>query len=260
MGSESNKVALVTGGGRGIGLGICRCLAAEGWNIAFCGVSPEERVRHVISELEGFAVQVLYVQADISSDSDRVRLVDAVRTRFGRLNLLVNNAGVAPNVRADILKAHEESFERLMGINLQGPYFLTQRVANWMAEQKKADDSFKGSIVFVTSISAAVASTNRGEYCVSKAGLAMASKLFAARMAEFDIPVYEIRPGIIATDMTAAVTEKYDKLIAEGLTLQGRWGYPEDIGKATAMLARGDLPYSTGQVIMIEGGQTIDTL
>jgi NAD(P)-dependent dehydrogenase (short-subunit alcohol dehydrogenase family) len=167
---------------------------------------------------------------------------------------------VAPKVRADILEATEESYERVMKINLQGPYFLTQAAANWMVEQQKADASFGGCIVNISSVSATVASTSRGEYCISKAGVSMATQLWAARLGEFNIPVYEIRPGIIQTDMTAAVKEKYDKLIGQGLLVQARWGVPEDIGKAVAMLARGDLAYSTGQVILVDGGQTVQRL
>jgi len=172
----------------------------------------------------------------------------------------VNNAGVAPKIRADILEASEESFEQLIRINLQGPYFLTQRVANWMIEQKKTMPGFAGCIINITSISATVASTNRGDYCLTKAAMSMSTKLWAVRLAEFDIPVYEVRPGIIRTDMTAPVQEKYDKLIAEGLLLQPRWGLPEDVGKAVAMLARGDLPYSTGAVLVVDGGLTLQRL
>jgi NAD(P)-dependent dehydrogenase (short-subunit alcohol dehydrogenase family) len=174
--------------------------------------------------------------------------------------VLVNNAGVAPKVRADILDATEESFERLIRINLQGPYFLTQAVARWLIAQKKADPAFQGCIVNISSVSATVASVSRGEYCISKAGVSMATKLWAARLGEFDLPVYEIRPGIIKTDMTATVTAKYDKLIGEGLLLQSRWGLPQDIGRAVAMMVRGDIAYSTGQVILVDGGQTVQRL
>jgi NAD(P)-dependent dehydrogenase (short-subunit alcohol dehydrogenase family) len=160
----------------------------------------------------------------------------------------------------DILEATEESYERVMRINLQGPYFLTQAAANWMVSQRKADATFRGSVVNISSISATVASPSRGEYCVSKAGVSMATRLWAARLAEFGITVYEIRPGVVMTDMTAVVKEKYDKLIAEGLLLQPRWGQPEDIGRAVAMVARGDLAYSTGQVIMVDGGLTLPRL
>jgi 3-oxoacyl-[acyl-carrier protein] reductase len=210
--------------------------------------------------LKKLGAEVLYCRADVTDKNARAGMMGEIRKRFGRLNVLVNNAGVAPKVRADILEATEESYEWVMKINLQGQYFLTQAAASWMVEQKKADASFVGCIVNISSVSATVASTSRGEYCISKAGVSMATQLWAARLGEFNIPVYEIRPGIIQTDMTAAVKEKYDRLIGQGLLVQARWGVPEDIGKAVAMLARGDLAYSTGQVIMVDGGQTVQRL
>jgi NAD(P)-dependent dehydrogenase (short-subunit alcohol dehydrogenase family) len=167
---------------------------------------------------------------------------------------------MAPRERRDILEATEESFDEVISTNLKGTYFLTQLAANWMIEQKKADVNYAGAIVNVSSISATVASINRGEYCVSKAGLSMTTQLFATRLGEFNIPVFEVRPGVIDTDMTAGAKEKYDKLIAEGLTLQRRWGFPEDVGKVVAALASGSFPYSTGQVIMVDGGLTIPRL
>jgi NAD(P)-dependent dehydrogenase (short-subunit alcohol dehydrogenase family) len=172
----------------------------------------------------------------------------------------VNNAGIAPPERRDLLDATEESFDLVLGVNLRGPYFLTQAVARWMVAQKKADASFAGCIVNVSSVSSVAASTNRGEYCVAKAGLSMATQLWAARLGEFDIPVYEVRPGIVRTDMTAGVTEKYDRLIAAGLLVQPRWGEPDDVGRVVAMLARGDLAYSTGQVIDVDGGMGVRRL
>ena len=184
----------------------------------------------------------------------------AVRERFGCLHVLVNNAGAAPKERRDILDATEECFEQVLRTNLQGPYFLTQAAAKWMIEQKKADAGYSGCIINVSSISATVASVNRGDYCISKAGVAMATQLWAARLGEFEIPVYDVRPGIIKTDMTSAATAKYDKLLAEGLTVQRRWGTTEDVGKAVAALARGDMPYSTGAVIMVDGGLTLQRL
>jgi len=183
-----------------------------------------------------------------------------VRDHFGRLNVLVNNAGIAPRVRADILEATEESFEEVMRVNLQGPYFLTQSVARWMIEQRRADPKFRGCIINISSISATVASTNRGEYCVSKAGLSMATRLWAVRLGEFGIPVYEVRPGITRTDMTAGAREKYDRYIAEGRLLQPRWGLPDDVGRAVAALVRGDFPYSTGQAFVVDGGYTLQRL
>jgi 3-oxoacyl-[acyl-carrier protein] reductase len=254
------KVALVTGGGRGIGLGIARCLAAEGYDLAVAGVRAEERVRETLDALRALGAEVLYCRADVSDRDARARMLDAIRERYGRLDVLVNNAGVAPTVRADILEATEESFERVMRINLRGPYFLTQSVARWMIRQREAEAGFRGCIVNISSISATVASPSRGEYCLSKAGVSMATQLWAVRLAEYGVDVYEVRPGVIRTDMTAAVQDKYDRLIAEGLTLQPRWGTPEDVGKAVAALARGDLLYSTGQVVMVDGGLTIGRL
>lgn len=255
-----NTVALVTGGSRGIGLGITRCLAADGCDVAVCGVRERSAVEGVLDELRELGVEVLYCQADVADRQARERLLSEISDRFGRLNALVNNAGVAPKVRADVLEATEESFERVMRINLQGPYFLTQAVANWMIEQHRDDGDFGGCIVNVSSISASVASPSRGEYCISKAGLSMATKLWAARLGEFGIPVYEVRPGVIKTDMTAPVHEKYDRLIDRGLLVQSRWGLPEDVGRAVAMLVRGDLPYATGQVLVVDGGLTLQRL
>ena len=191
--------------------------------------------------------------------TDRARLIDTVRATFGRLDLLVNNAGVAPNVRADILEAGEESFDRLIGINLKGPYFLTQLAAKLMAESAPLP-RFPKAVVNVTSISAFTASVNRGDYCIAKAGLAMMTKLYAARLAEFGINVFEIQPGIIATDMTGPVKEKYDKLFAEGITPIARWGLPSDIGKCVVAVASGAFPYSTGQVFNVDGGFHLRTL
>ena len=254
------RVALVTGGTRGIGLGVARALAADGFELALCGVREEDEVSPVLAELDATGVAARYFRADIGERRDRVRLVSEVKEALGRLHVLVNNAGIAPPARADLLEAGEESFERLLRVNLQGPYFLTQAAAKWMIEQKHTVSGYRGCIINVTSISASVASPNRGEYCISKAGLAMASSLWAVRLAEFGIPVYEVRPGIIRTDMTAGVQEKYDTLIANGLLLQPRWGTPEDVGKAVAMLARGDLAYSTGQVVMLDGGFAVQRL
>lgn len=259
-GKTHKPVALITGAGRGIGLAIAKCLAKDGHDIAACGVREEPGVADALRELRELGAETLYCRADVSDAAARARMLDQTRARFGRLNVLVNNAGVAPKVRADILEATEESFERLMKINLQGPYFLTQAAARWMIAQKKDDAAFKGCIINISSISAAVASTARGEYCISKAGVSMATQLWAARLGEFDIPVYEIRPGIIQTDMTAGVQGKYDKLIGEGLLVQPRWGLPEDVGRAAAMMARGDIAYSTGQVLMVDGGFSVRRL
>ena len=255
------KIALVTGGARGIGFGISSALAKEGYNLTICGTKDESQATEAMAALKALGAEVLYCKCDISNKDARTQMLDAIKSRFGHLDFLVNNAGIAPKERKDILDADEESFESLIRTNLQGPYFLTQATARWMVEQRKADSSFAGVIVNVSSVSADVASVSRGEYCISKAGVAMATKLWAARLAEFGTTVYEIRPGIIKTDMTSAVQGKYDKLIAEGqLLLQSRWGLPEDIGRAVAMLCRGDLAYSTGSVINIDGGMTVPRL
>ena len=258
--TERKRVALITGGGQGIGLAIAGRLAAENLDIAICDIQENSVMNSALDDLRRSGAEVLYSRADVGDRAARARMLEDVRTKFGRLNVLVNNAGVAPAARADILAATEESYERVMRVNLQGPYFLTQAAARWMIEQKKADQGFQGCIVNISSVSATVASPNRGEYCISKAGISMATKLWAARLGEFDIPVYEIRPGIIRSGMTDPVKEKYDKLIDGGLCLQSRWGLPEDVARAVAMIVRDELPYSTGQVIMIDGGLTLQRM
>lgn len=259
----SKKTVLVTGGSRGIGFGIAKALASEGWNIVINGMRPEESVAESIGELKALGADVAYARGDIGSAEGREGILSVVRLfTGGALNLLVNNAGVVPKQRLDILETTEENYDFVLDTNLKGAFFLSQAVARDMVEAKQADPSFSGGIVNVSSISATVVSTNRGEYCVAKAGLSMVTQLFAARLGEEGIPVYEIRPGVTKTDMTASpeVTAKYDKLIAEGLCVTRRWGFPEDIGKAVTSLARGDFPYSTGQVIMVDGGLTIPRL
>jgi 3-oxoacyl-[acyl-carrier protein] reductase len=252
-------VALITGGARGIGLGCAEALAREGWDLFLCGVRPEAAAGAALSDLRSHGAEVLYVQADVGDDATPGRLVEAVSSRFGRLDLLVNNAGVAPAERKDLLEASPGSFDRVLRVNLRGPHFLTQAVARYMVRQGPRPGAPR-CIVFISSVSATVASVNRGEYCISKAGLGMASLLWATRLATEGIAVFEVRPGIIRTDMTAAVAERYDRLIEEGLTLEKRWGTPQDVGRAVAMLARGDLPYSTGQVIVVDGGLTVPRL
>jgi len=254
------RVALVTGGTRGIGFGVAQALAREGFNLALCGLRDESAVADALKTLRSMGAEVLYCKCDVARRDTREEMLAAVRQCFGRLEVLVNNAGIAPKERRDILEATEESFEHVLRTNLQGPYFLTQAVARWMVEQKRADATFTGCVVNVSSVSATVTSINRGEYCISKAGVAMATQLWATRLGEFNIPVYEVRPGVIETDMTTGVKEKYDKLLGEGLAIQRRWGTPEDVGKAVVSLARGDLPYSTGQVVMVDGGLTIQRL
>lgn len=254
------RVALITGGSRGIGFGIAKQLAANGFDLAVNGVRTASEAANAIKILKESGNDVIYCRGNISSASDRENILSQIEKYYGRLHVLVNNAGIAPKERNDILDATEESFDDVISINLKGPYFLTQKIANWMIKQKETDAGFNGCIINISSISATVASTNRGEYCISKAGISMATQLFAVRLGEYNIPVFEVRPGIIRTDMTSAVKEKYDKLIDEGLCLQKRWGEPEDIGKVAASLAKGDFMYSTGQVIMVDGGLTIPRL
>jgi NAD(P)-dependent dehydrogenase (short-subunit alcohol dehydrogenase family) len=254
------RTALVTGGTRGIGLGVARALAKDGWDLALCGVRGDAEVSTVLSGLKDLGASVDYTKADISLPDDRARLVETVRHRCGAVNALVNNAGRAPRVRADILEATEESFEDLLRVNLQGPYFLTQAIARDQIALRGDDPSFAASIVFITSVSAELASTNRGEYCVSKAGLSMAARLFAARLASEGIAVYEVRPGVIDTDMTSGVREMYDRRIADGLVPAGRWGHPDDVGRVVAALVGGGLAYATGSVIHVDGGLSLPRL
>ncbi len=260
MTDSSKSVALITGGSRGIGLGIAQALADSGFDLAINGVRDAAQVADAIAGLERRGAAVHYCRGDVSKSADRQAILAAVQDRFGRLDVLVNNAGVAPTVRADVLDASEESFDRVLGINLKGPYFLTQLAARWMIEQRRADATFAGVIVNISSISATEASINRGDYCISKAGLAMATQLWAHRLAEHGIAVYEVRPGLIRTDMSAPVAEEYDRLIAGGLTVEKRWGTSEEVGRAVAVLARGELTYATGNVLNIDGGLTLRRL
>ena len=261
-----SKVALVTGGSRGIGFGIAEKLAAEKWDIVINGVREESAVAEPLAKLRAMGVKVGYARGDVGSAEGRAAIVKATKeflalnSQRSALNLLVNNAGVAPKVRADLLETSEESYDYVVNTNLRGVFFLTQAFARDMVAAKKADPKFAAYIISITSISATVVSINRGEYCIAKAGLSMMSQLFAARLGADGIPVYEVRPGVIKTDMTAGVTEKYDKLIAGGLNIQPRWGYPDDVGKAVASLARGDFPFSTGQVVMVDGGLVVPRL
>ena len=255
--ADHRPIAIVTGGARGIGLGISRALAAAGWDLAVAGVRGANDVQLAVRELQSHGGRVHYVQADISTDRDRTRLVADVVDALGTPSALVNNAGIAPRQRADLLDASEQSFEEVLRTNLQGPYFLTQLVAKAMIA---APVTKRRGIVFITSVSAEMASVNRGDYCVSKAGLSMAAKLFAVRLAEHRIPVYEIRPGIVATDMTAGVKDQYDQRIAEGLIPDARWGTADDVGAMTALLLREDVTYATGTVVHVDGGLTIPRL
>jgi NAD(P)-dependent dehydrogenase (short-subunit alcohol dehydrogenase family) len=245
-------VAIVTGASRGIGRAIAIELAALGYDLVINRVKKE--APQTQKEIEALGVHCEFVQADISIAEDRGRLVASTRSKFGRCDLLVNNVGVAPLKRADILEATEESFDRVMGINLKGPYFLTQLVANWMVEQRKQYHDRPLRIVNIGSVSSYASSPARSQYCISKAGVSMMTKLYADRLAEYNIGVFEVSPGIIATDMTSPVRDKYDKLIAEGLIPIKRWGRPEDVAKAVGAIVEGRLDFSTGQVINVDGG------
>lgn len=252
---RGNPAMLITGASRGLGRGIALEAAARGWSVLinYAGnkQAAEEAAELCRERAQSQAQRFIPIQGDVSKGEDRRRMVETAFEEFGDDFIsLVNNAGVAPTERLDILEAGEESFQRLMDINLKGPYFLTRDIsARWVREGRR-----DRSVIFVTSISAELASVGRGEYCVSKAGLGMAAKLFAARLAEEGIQVYEVRPGIMATDMTAGVKEKYDTLLAEGLVPQRRWGTGEDTGKAVLSLAEGDFAFSPGNVFYVDGG------
>ena len=254
-------VAIVTGASRGIGKGVAKELASLGYDLVVNhfdftpeGKPDESKAVQTQKEIKDLGAACEILRGDISSPEDRDSLVALAKSTFGRCDMLMNNAGVAPSKRMDILEVTEESFDRVLGINLKGPYFLTQQVANWMIEQKKAHPERAYRIVSTGSISSYTSSPARGEYCVSKAGISMMTKLYADRLAEYGIGVFEISPGIIMTDMTSVVKDKYDKLIAEGVTPIKRWGLPEDIGKAVGAIAEGRLDFSTGQVINVDGG------
>jgi 3-oxoacyl-[acyl-carrier protein] reductase len=255
-------VALITGGARGIGLGIARSLAADGYRLALNGVRTEDQIADVLDEFRSHKCPVIYCPGDVGSAGDRTTIVEFVRSAFGRIDVLVNNAGITSPGRKDLLEADEESFDRVVATNLKGPYFLTQLCANWMIELTGVGlANYEPCVLNVSSISAEFVSMNRGDYCLTKAATGMATKLWAVRLAEFGIRVYEIQPGVIRSDMTAGVTEKYDRLIGEeGLTLEPRWGTPQDVGRAVATLVRGDIPYATGQVLYIDGGMRIPRL
>lgn len=258
-----NRVALITGASRGIGRGIAIELARIGYDLVINYAQAAEAAARTAADCvaeaaaHGNSIRAETFKADISIGEDRSNLVEFVRRRFGRLDLLVNNAGVAPTVRADILEADEQSFDRLIAINVKGPYFLTQQIAHWMIELTQnppTDPPYRPKIVTVTSISAYTASVNRGDYCISKAALSMLTPLFAVRLAPYGINVYELRPGVIATDMTAPVKDKYDRLIEQGLSPIKRWGTPEDVARAVVAIAQDLFPFSTGEIINVDGG------
>ena len=247
----SSPAALVTGAARGIGAAIAVKLARQGYDVAIFDLA---KGTETAAAVEQAGQRALVVVGDVACAADRAAALERMEAAFGRLDVLVNNAGVAPKVRADILEAGEESYDFVMGVNLKGPYFLTQAAANWMIRRRAARPDDWMCIVNISSLSAYTASPSRGEYCISKAGVSMATKLWAARLAEFGIGVYEIRPGIVRTDMTAVVRDRYDKLIAEGLTPIQRWGLPADVAEAVAACARGELKFSTGEVLNVDGG------
>ncbi len=251
------KTALVTGASRGIGRGIALELARAGCRVAINYAGNAAAAAEALALVKAAGGDGFTVQGDVASAADRARLVQETIAALGRIDLLVNNAGVAPLVRADVLDAGEESFDRLYAINLKGPYFLTQLVAKQMLQQSPDAAGFRGRIVNITSISAYTASINRGDYCMVKAGLAMMTKLFADRLANDGINVYEIRPGVVATDMTGAVKDKYDRLILReerGITPIRRWGQPQDVGRAVRAIAEDRFPFSTGAVFDVDGG------
>jgi NAD(P)-dependent dehydrogenase (short-subunit alcohol dehydrogenase family) len=258
-------VAFITGASRGIGRGVAIELAKNGYDTAgnsrlFDPGDTENGIFEVKRRIEELGGDFLPLQGDVSSLEDHQRMLDLILEKFGRIDLLVNNAGVAPEKRLDVLETTAASFDRVLSINLRGPFFLTQKIAQQMIAQLGQQSETKPSIVFITSISAYMSSPSRAEYCLSKAGLSMAAAIFADRLSAYGINVYEVRPGIIKTDMTAAVQEKYDKLIGEGLIPQQRWGLPEDVGRAVAALANGSFQYSTGMVIEVSGGMNIRSL
>jgi NAD(P)-dependent dehydrogenase (short-subunit alcohol dehydrogenase family) len=253
------RSALVTGGSRGIGLGIARRLLTDGYQVVINGVRTADVVAATLEDLSRLG-DVAYVAADVGDAPGRSHLVAETLAVVGRLDVLVNNAGITSPGRKDILEATEEDLDTVLAVNLKGPFLLTQSLARHMIQEHEADPAFRGRIVNITSISASVASPNRAEYCISKAGLSMTTLLWAIRLAEHGIDVYEVRPGVIQTDMTAPVAEKYESLIEAGLTLDRRFGTPEDVAAAVAALSGGDLPYATGQILTIDGGLTIARL
>jgi NAD(P)-dependent dehydrogenase (short-subunit alcohol dehydrogenase family) len=253
----TRPVALVTGASKGIGRAIATALASDGFDLALMSRSG---CALTAADVQAGGCEALDLAGSVAYAADRQAAMEQIRRRFGRLDVLVNNAGIAPPERADILEATEESFDAVLAVNLRGPYFLTQAAARWMIAQRAERRESPMCIVNVSSVSAYAASTNRGEYCISKAGVAMSTALWAARLAEHGIGVYEIRPGVIATEMTAGVKDRYDKLIAEGLTPIRRWGQPADVAEAVAVCAAGRLPFSTGEVINVDGGFHLRTL
>jgi NAD(P)-dependent dehydrogenase (short-subunit alcohol dehydrogenase family) len=250
----NHPIAIITGGGRGIGKGISLALAERGWNIVLNYRRDADSALETAQSIEQFGVTALPVQADLAQAADRQALIDQTLARFGRVDLLVNNAGMAPRQRVDLLDVGDDSFTEIMDVNLKGPFFLTQGVAREMIRLLQSGAILAPKIINIGSISAFTVSLTRAEYCLSKAAMTMMTALFADRLAQHGILVYEIRPGIIETDMTARVKEKYDRLIEEGLLPIRRWGQPEDVARAVVALAEGGLPYSTGEILHVDGG------
>ena len=242
------KTAIVTGGAGGIGFGAAQKLADDGFNIVVFGTRDENAVREKIAQLDAAGSDTMYFRGNIADAKDCYACAEKTIEKYGRIDVLVNNSGVAPKVRADILETSEESIDHVFGINIKGTFFMTQAVAKRMVEQNS------GVIINISSISAYTSSINRPEYCMSKSAISMMTALFADRLAAHGIRVYEIRPGIIKTDMTAPVTEKYDRMIDDGVFPIKRWGYPEDVAKAVSAFSSGAFPYSTGDVINVDGG------
>lgn len=254
MAGAHPKAAIVTGASRGIGRAVALELAREGFAVVVNYLSNREAAESVVAEVTASGGTAVAVQADVGRHADRVALVNAAETHFGRLDLLVNNAGITSQGRKDLLEATEESWDRVLDTNLKGPFFLAQAAALAMLRGLRAGTVRQGVLINVSSISAYAVSTNRADYCIAKAGMAMLTQLFATRLAEERILVYEVCPGVIASDMTAPVREKYERLIAEGLSPIRRWGEPEDVARAVAVLARGDLNFTTGDRINVDGG------
>lgn len=252
--SRVNKAAIVTGASRGIGNAIAMELARDGYAIAAMATKEENDIKPIMDKIRAEGVPVMYYKGDIMSQKCRQELVDRTMEAFGRIDVLVNNAGVAPRSRMDILETTEESMDFVLDVNLKGTFFLTQMAANAMIKEMNTIEGIRPKIVNISSVSAYTSSTQRGEYCISKAGISMITTLFADRLAEYGINVYEIRPGIIMTDMTSVVRDKYSKLIEDGLTPIKRWGYPEDIASAVSVLCSDKLAFSTGEVINVDGG------
>jgi NAD(P)-dependent dehydrogenase (short-subunit alcohol dehydrogenase family) len=255
----TTRSALVTGGSRGIGLGIAQRLLTDGYRVVINGVRDHNAVMQTLDDLSHLG-DVTYVAADVGTAEGRSHLATETLAAVGRLDVLVNNAGITSPGRKDILETTEEDLDAVLSVNLKGPFLLTQIVASHMIEERESDPEFRGRIINITSISAALATPNRSEYCISKAGLSMTTMLWATRLAEYGIDVFEVRPGVIQTDMTAPVAEKYEALIKDGLTLDRRFGMPGDVAAVVAALAAGDIPYSTGQILTVDGGLTVGRL